>query len=195
MLQKLRFVGSVSIIYFVTLGTIAGIMQSSHLFGVSVQADMAPALHQTMTYSPSVISGKPVRIVIDGTGVDKTLIDGYYDPANNSWTLSTTHAQFAVMSALANNQQGTTFIYGHGTDAVFGEIGEHHPAIGTIAEVYTDSGHVFSYKLINIHDYNPNDTSILNDTIDGSPRLVVQTCTGALSQWRTMFIFDYEGVK
>ncbi len=195
MLQKVHFVCSISLVYFITLGTIAYIVQSSHLFGSSVSADMAPPLSQSIAQNPSVISGKPTRIVIDGTGIDKTLIDGYYDAATDGWTLSTTHAQYAVMSALANNTQGTTFIYGHGTDAVFGALDTHRPPLGTTAEVYTDSGHVFTYKLINIHDFNPSDTSILDDTIDGSPRLIVQTCSGALSQWRTMFMFQYEGVK
>ncbi|MDB5183572.1 MAG: hypothetical protein JWO07_253 [Candidatus Saccharibacteria bacterium] len=195
-LRKLRFVSSISLVYLITLGTIAGIVQSSHLFGSSVQADnLAPIARQVVPVGPSVISGKPIRIAIDGTSIDMSLIDGYYNSNTNDWTLSDTHAQFAVMSALANNQHGTTFIYGHGTDAVFGQIGEHHPSMGTVAHIYTDSGHVFSYKLDDIHDYTPNDTSILNDTIDGHPRLVVQTCTGALSQWRTMFIFEYEGVK
>jgi hypothetical protein len=195
MLRKLRFVASISLIYFLTLGTIAGILQSSHLFGASVQADMPALWHRHIVEGPTVISGKPIRIQIDGTNIDIGLIDGYYNSAGNSWTLSDTKAQFAVMSALANDQHGTTFVYGHGTDAVFGQIGEHHPALGTIAHIYTDSGRVFSYKLVNIHDYTPNDTSILNDLIDGSPQLVVQTCTGALSQWRTMFMFQYEGVK
>jgi hypothetical protein len=195
MLRKIRFVASISLTYILTIGTIAGILQSSHLFGASVSADMAPRYHQTIAEGPSVISGKPNRIVIDGTDIDMPLIDGYYNPDNNGWTLSDSQAQFAVMSALANNKQGTTFIYGHGTDAVFGKIGEHHPAMGTMAHIYTDSGHVFSYRLADIHDYTPNDTSILDDTIDGNPRLVVQTCTGALSQWRTMFMFEYEGVK
>ena len=99
------------------------------------------------------------------------------------------------MSSLANNQQGTTFIYGHGTDAVFGEIGKNHPAMGTLAHITTDSGHVFTYALMNIHDYTPSDTSLFDDTVDGAPRLIVQTCSGALSQWRTMFMFDYKGVQ
>jgi hypothetical protein len=194
-LRKLRLVSSISFVYLITLGTIAGIVQSSHLFGASVSADMAPVYHQTIPEGPSVISGKPLRITIDTTHIDMPLIDGYYNANADTWTLSNTHAQYAVFSALANNKEGTTFIYGHGTDAVFGEIGEHHPAMGTVAHVYTDSDHVFSYKLVDVHDYTPNDTSILNDTIDGQPRLVVQTCTGALSQWRTMFIFEYQGVQ
>lgn len=194
MLRRLRFISSISIIYILTIGTIAGILQSSHFFGASVEAEQ-PIQHIKVVKKPIVISGKPTHITIDGTAIDLPLIDGYYDAASDSWTLSNTEAQFAVISSRANNQQGTTFIYGHGTTAVFGEIGEHHPPLGTTAHISTDSGRTFTYSLVDIHDYTPNDTSILRNLNDGPPRLIVQTCSGALSQWRTMFIFHYQGVQ
>src|SRR5260370_34407240 len=60
-----------------------------------------------------VISGLPVRIVIPASGVDLPVDQGYYDAAADSWTLSGYHAQFAMLSTLANNYGGETFIYGH----------------------------------------------------------------------------------
>ena len=144
---------------------------------------------------PVVIRGKPVRNAIETTRINLPLTDGSYDTATDSWTLSKTEAQFATMSSPANDQQGTTFIYGHGTAPVFGEISEQHPAMGTLARITTDSGRVFTYSLIDIHDYTPNDTSILDDLESGAPRLIVQTCSGAFSQWRTMFVFEYKSVQ
>lgn len=121
--------------------------------------------------------------------------DGSYNANDGSWTLSDTHAQFATMTQPANDHAGTTFIYGHGTDAVFGKIGSSSPPSGTIAEITTDNGHVFTYVLQAVKNYEPSDTSVLQDTTSGQPRLVVQTCTGAFSEWRTMFIFTFEKVS
>lgn len=195
MLRKLRFIASISLLYIVALGTIAGTLQSSRFFALPAGAE-SPVIHRHKAIQkPIVIRGKPIRISIDGTGIDIALIDGSYNATTDSWTLSKTEAQFADISSPANNQEGTTFIYGHGTDAVFGAISEHRPPLGTIAHVSTDSDRTFNYTLVDIHDYTPNDTSMLDDLASGPPRLVVQTCSGALSQWRTMFIFDYKDVQ
>lgn len=195
MLRKLRFIASISLLYMITLGTIAGILQSSRFFVPPARAE-SPRIHrQVVAQKPVVISGKPLRINIDSTGINLPLIDGSYDASSDSWTLSKTEAQFATMSSPANNQQGTTFIYGHGTDAVFGAISEQHPPLGTRAHVSTDTNRTFNYVLVDIHDYTPNDTSILSDLASGQPRLIVQTCSGALSQWRTLFVFNYESVQ
>jgi len=180
----------------ITIGTIGGILYSSHLFGTPVWAQSKPAVihHTSAIIPPKVISGTPVRIVIASSGIDLPLDQGDYNPADDSWTLSETHAQFAVMSSLPNNHAGMTFVYGHGTDAVFGKIGTNHPPAGTTAELYTDNGHIFTYTLQTVKDYEPTDTSLLDNTATGSPRLVVQTCTGIFSEWRTMFIFSFKDV-
>jgi hypothetical protein len=197
MLRKVRFFSSLATIYILTVGTIGAMLYSSHLFGTPVWAVTEPkaAAVQHITpkpLPPKVISGKPVRITIETSGIDLSIIDGTYDPSSETWTLSPDKAQYAVMSALANNHAGTTFIYGHGTDAVFGNIGTNHPPIGTAANIYTDNGLIFSYKLEDVKDYRPTDTNILDNTDSGAPRLVVQTCTGLFSEWRTMFIFSFD---
>jgi len=194
-LRKIRFVASISLLYILTIGTMAGILQSSRFLVPPVHAVQPVVRRPKPLQAPVVISGKPIRISIDGTSIDLPLIDGSYDPDTDSWTLSKTEAQFATISSPANTRQGTTFIYGHGTDAVFGAISQTHPPIGTLAHVSTDTGRTFNYVLSNIHDYTPTDTSILDDLADGPPRLVVQTCSGVFSQWRTMFIFTYASVQ
>jgi hypothetical protein len=196
MLQRIRFVSSITLIYVLTIGTISGLLYSSHLFGTPVWAVTKPHIvhHKPIKLPPKVISGKPVRIVIVNAGIDLIIDKGQYNETNGTWTLSETHAQFAVMTALANDHAGTTFVYGHGTDAVFGKIGTSPPPAGTIAQLYTDNNHIFSYKLETIRNLLPTDTSIFDDTANGPPQLIVQTCTGAFSQWRTMFIFTFEKV-
>lgn len=197
MLQKAQFIGSISALYLLTLGTIGGILYSSHLFGTPVWAASSPVIvEQTPPpLPPAVIAGKPVRITIPSAGIDLPVTDGNYDSSNGSWTLSDTGAHYAVMTSLANDHSGTTFIYGHGTDAVFGKIGNNRPPAGTTALVTTDTGKTFRYTLVSTADTNPSDTSIFDDTVNGAPRLVVQTCTGIFSEWRTMFIFEFREVQ
>jgi len=195
MLRRLRFIASIGLIYIATIGTIAGLLQSPRFLAAQAVAEPPAVQQKEIVKKPVVISGRPIHISIENTDINLPLIDGTYDTATDSWTLSETKAQFATMSSPANNQQGTTFIYGHGTAAVFGEISEQHPNLGTLAHVTTDSGHVFTYSLVDVHDYTPNDTSLLDDLTSGAPRLIVQTCSGALSQWRTMFIFAYQEVR
>lgn len=102
---------------------------------------------------------------------------------------------FATLSKQPNNKAGMTFIYGHGTEKVFGKIGNNHPAVGSIAEIYTDNNHVFTYSLKAIENLKANDTWILKNKHSGPPRLIIQTCTGIYSQWRTMFEYTYMSVR
>lgn len=196
MLRKVRFFSSIALLYILTIGTVGSLLYSSHLFGTPVWAQpKVVATHKPAPLPPKVISGKPVRIVIATANIDLQIDDGTYNSTDGSWTLSDTHAHYATMTALANDHAGTTFVYGHGTNAVFGRIGSNPPPSGTIAEIHTDNNRVFTYTLQTVKNHDPSDTSIFDDTTSGSPRLVVQTCTGAFSEWRTMFTFNFRGVR
>lgn len=144
------------------------------------------------TSSPILISGKPTRIVINEYGIDLPVDEGFYDESSNSWTLSESHAQFAMMTFLANNISGNTLIYGHGTDQVFGQLNELKPTATTTALVYTDNNHLFSYSFQSMLDYTPEDTSIFS--YSGPPILTIQTCSGPLSEWRSMFQFKFDRI-
>lgn len=194
---KIRFIVSVAATYILTVGVIGATLLSPQLFGVGASAasslDVAQAA--SVPVPPKIISGVPVTIAIPDRSINLPIDQGKYDPATKSWTLSADHAQYAVGSAIANNRAGTTFIYGHGTDAVFGSIGSNRPPDGTIATVTTNTGHTFTYVLQATSDLKPTDTWILKNSNIGNPRLIVQTCTGAFSEWRTMFIFSLKGVQ
>lgn len=147
---------------------------------------------QAGTPEPAVISGKPIRLVIPDAAIDLPIDEGYYDASSDSWTLSDSRLQYATMTMPANNHSGNTFIYGHGTDQVLAPLSRHTPAAGSPAQIYTDNGQIFTYIFQSAHDFTPDDTSIFN--YDGPPILTVQTCTGAASEWRTMYTFTYEKV-
>lgn len=197
--SKVRFITSLAAIYLLTIGLIGYALSPAQLFSTPVHAEIKKTAVAT-PHKPAhprfiAVSGKPIRITIPDYGIDLPIDDGYYDPTTTSWNTSETHAQFATISTAANNHTGTTFIYGHGTDAVFGKIGSLTPLPGTVAKIYTDNNHVFSYKFKEANNLTPTDTSLFDTIHEGSPQLTIQTCTGVFSEWRTMFQFTFERVE
>lgn len=197
MKQAVRFVTSTASVYIATVGVMGYVIypaptfdreQSSH-----ITANTQPLSLPEKQPEVSLIAGKPVRIVVPDYGIDLPVDEGHYNEADGSWTLSEAHAQYAMMTALANNLSGNTLIYGHGTDAVFGKLSSPRPAVGTIAEVYTDNNHVFRYAFTDSRDLTPTDTSVLDET-NTPATLTIQTCTGMFSEWRTMFRFTLESM-
>lgn len=200
MLQKIRFFSSIGALYLLTIGTIGGILYSSHLVVTPAWAKPhTPVIKneppKPVPAPPKVVSGKPVRVTLPAQSIDLVVNDGFYNDTDGSWTLSDTDSQFATMSAYSNDHAGTTFIYGHGTDAVFGKIGSNHPPAGSVAQIRTDNGKIFTYELQEVRDFEPSDTSLFTDMASGPPRLIIQTCTGIFSEWRTMFIFRFKDVS
>lgn len=195
--RKLTYYGSVAIIYALTFGTLGIIFSASHLFGP--HADAKAIEHAVIIKSPdtmqSQVSGKPARITIPSYGTDLVVDSGHYNVETKQWTLSDNRAHHADITPITNNRAGATFIYGHGTDAVFGKIGTHPPALGTTAQIHTDNGHSFTYSLSQIQNLTPENTDIFSKSRQGPPRLVIQTCTGAFSEWRTMFTFTLQDVQ
>lgn len=197
MLRKIYFFSSIAFLYVMTVGVI---VYSAHILDPPLRSVRTPKPVPSLSAPlakqlPKIVSGAPVRIVIPAAGIDLPIDEGHYNPRNKTWTLSPVHAEFAVSTMPANDQAGATFIYGHGTQAVFGKLGSSPPATGSTAKVYTDSGHIFFYTLKSRHDLSPTDTSILSNATSGRPRLIVQTCTGAFSEWRTEFTFSYQKVQ
>jgi len=193
-LQKARFVFNVTALYLFTL-SIVGL--AVHPLGQPVQTRLAA--YRTVPIAPAVklVSGLPVRIVIPGSSWQGQVVDlpvdkGSYDASSGEWTLSGYHAQFMTISSLANNLSGQTFIYGHNNDYVFGALRHVTPAPGAQALLYTDNGHIFSYKFENVTDVAPDATTVLD--YHGPPVLTVQTCTGSFNQVRTLYTFAYDKV-
>jgi hypothetical protein len=142
--------------------------------------------------SSNAISGKPIKLVIEDSGIDVPVADGWFDSASGSWKIDTHRAHFAVVSSLANDKAGETFIYGHNTDDVFGALRNNTPQPGSKALVHTSNGHIFEYSFRNATSVAPR--TITHFYNDGQPMLIIQTCTGAVDEWRTMFRFKFERV-
>lgn len=201
-LQKARYYSSVSGLYLGTLLFALYLINPVHFKNKSSPAiySRAPLPQQIVAVptavSKPIISGKPVRIVINeadnGLNIDLPIDDGQYDTNSNSWTLSEQHAQFALPSVIANDTTGTTLIYGHNNKYVFGYLSAIHPNAGAYSQVFTDNGHVFTYVYSNVDSVKPDDTSVFN--YKGKPMLTVQTCGGSFFEYRQLFHFNLQKV-
>ena len=188
--QKVRFASSVSVMYALTLLFGWYAVRPVSALGHSRSVAFKHAVVAPHVPTKPVIAGLPVRIVIPDSGVDLPVDPGYYDAASNSWTLSGLRAQFATISSQANDATGDTFIYGHNNNSVFGALRHVTPAVGAQALIYTDNGHVFSYKFQSVVSLTPDDTSVLE--YNGPPIMTIQTCTGSVDEWRTLFKFNFD---
>lgn len=151
----------------------------------------APDTTQPMNADKPLIDGTPERISFPEFGIDKKVIPGVYDPASKTWTLSDYDAQYATMTPLPNNKTGNTFIYAHNNLQTFGKLLDAKQ--GTEAIITASNGHVFHYRLMQIADVEPTDTSFLAP--HKSPILTVQTCSGLWSETRRMFVFELTEVR
>jgi len=196
-LQKLRFFSNIGILYLLTMAFAWYAIQPLSLFGpvrtVSI-TKTAQLPHVVAVPSFKVVSGLPVRIVLPdsswlGVTVDLPVDEGYYDSTSNSWTLSGYRAQFMMISSLANNYAGETYIYGHNNDYVFGALRHVTPSPGAPALVYTSNGHIFEYGFVSASNFAPTNTSVLD--YNGPPILVIQTCTGSFNEVRTLYKYNF----
>jgi LPXTG-site transpeptidase (sortase) family protein len=197
MRQTVRFFSSVATVYILTIGVIGYALYPAPIFGSfsSPAYAKSPAVEKVVQQATqpkhSTISGKPIRVTVPDYGIDLPVDEGHYNEADSSWTLSNDHANYAMMTTLANNTSGNTLIYGHGTDAIFGKLGAKTPPTGTVAEIYTDNNHVFTYTFTDVRNLTPNDVYVLSEQ-SAKPTLTLQTCTGVFSEWRTMFRFEFK---
>ena len=135
--------------------------------------------------------GIPTRVVVASVNIDLPVKTGSYDSTDQSWTLDTQSAFYADRSVPVNDSNGSTLIYGHARFGLFARLPEISE--GATAEVYTDSGKVFSYTFTSSRQVKPDDTSIFINS--GAPTLALQTCSGPLDIYRTLVSFSLSEVS
>nr|MBP9739008.1 sortase [Candidatus Saccharibacteria bacterium] len=138
------------------------------------------------------ISGIPVRLVIPSMGHSVDVIPGTHNLKNQTWTLSNTQAQYATNTQPLNTQSGSTVIYGHNTQAVFGKLSGLKT--GDTVLVYTEKGALFAYTLEGSFSTVPTDTSVF-DKQGGKPSLQLLTCTGTWSENRRILNLSLKEVR
>lgn len=177
-------IGSVFGIYFYVAPPVKAVPPT---VSVPVVTAVEPVLAQ-----PEVISGVPRRIDLPRIGLVREVIDGTYDAATQTWTLTDDKTQYAVMTKPLNDKAGQTVIYGHNTNAVLELVKQ--VAVGDELLVTSDNGHTFVYSYTHDRFVDPTDTSVLYEEPD-SPRVVLMTCEGWLSTTRRLLYFDLKEVR
>jgi LPXTG-site transpeptidase (sortase) family protein len=137
--------------------------------------------------APPFLQGKPVRVVIPRIGLDVGVVDGVYYPASKVWSVAHDQANYATNTALINNKQGATLIYGHWYDWVFGKTRDLKA--GDVAYVYTDTNHLFKYTYSGDTAVNPSDTEVFGQ-LPSEKGLVLMTCEGTWAQDRRLMTFN-----
>ena len=152
---------------------------------VSVAVNVQHA--EAKTNTKKAISGVPNRIVIPSLRLDIRVKIGSYDQKTKQWTISDDGAYYADYSIVPNDTIGTSLIYGHARWGIFGAL----PDLPEKADlyVYTESEHVFHYQYIAVTNVEPSNTNIFSRK--GVPQLVLQTCSGAWSQYRSLYTFSF----
>jgi LPXTG-site transpeptidase (sortase) family protein len=156
----------------------------------TAQETISPSPEPSSQETASLAKSFPNRLQVTSVGIDLTVAKGYYNQDTQKWTLSRNKAHFATMTDMPNTETGNTYIYGHNRKEVFTPLTKIKP--GAEAIVYTESGQKFTYRLARSITTKPDDSSML--FYKGSPILTLQTCTGALYQNRTLYVFELTGV-
>jgi LPXTG-site transpeptidase (sortase) family protein len=164
--------------------------RSKHVPHVSASPFIGTAAALPETVKPT-IEGRPVRIEIPALSIDLPVVDGHYNTTRRSWTLSNDKVHYAVMTALANDKAGNTFVYGHNKVGVFRTLSRIK--LEDKAIITTDNGHRFTYSFNGALETVPTDDALFH--YQGEPILTVQTCSGAWYQNRQLFTFSLESVE
>lgn len=172
------------------------------LWMINFQQSTAPAsaLSQTTTIAKPItyevkkqaISGQPARINIARLGIDLPVVDGAYDAVHNTWTLFDDSVQYATMTALPNDKEGNTFLYGHNTAAVLERVKDIIP--GDMLTITATNGKVFSYAYTGDDSVTPDKTDILSAKSLQS-QVTLMTCQGIFSETRRLLHFNFTGVS
>lgn len=131
------------------------------------------------------VVGTAARVTVPSVGIDETVRSGPYDIQNKSWTIDNQSAFHADVTVPVNNTNGTSLIYGHADQNLFGRLPE--VTTGAIATVYTVEGIRFTYDFESSRQVDPTDVSAL--TSSGPAKLLLQTCSGPFDMYRTLATF------
>lgn len=183
--ENLRFFFFVGL-FFVLAGLL---LSSQHLIQYfqnrNSQPLFAQSIHQVTASKQATVSGMPTHIDLPAVNISIEVEPGYYNKASQTWSLSTTKAEYATITPRPNDAGGNTFIYGHNRPEVFYKLLQAKS--GDEAIITTANNHKFVYKMVSRHDVKPTDSSLFD--YQGPPILTLQTCSGFWYQNRSLFVF------
>lgn len=195
--RKILQLSSVIAVYGVTLFVL---WQGLKPFFPFLDFDNEPTAATAHIYLPAkrtspppkdIVSGTPIKLLIPAIGFDKEIVPGIYEEEAKNWQVLPRDIHFAETSRFANNHSGNTLIYAHNNRYAFGPLKQLQT--DDKAQVITDNGYRFIYRLLQTTDHVPSDISIFS--YDGAPLLTLMTCSGAFNEIRTFYTFEFEAVE
>lgn len=150
----------------------------------------APVLHKKAPAEAKPVVGVAKRVVVPSVGIDIAVREGSYDSDSHSWSIDTESAFHASNTVPVNNTNGTALIYGHAGWGIFDTLPKVRK--GAEATVHTKEGYRFVYTYESNRQVEPTDVRALTET--GSPKLILQTCSGAFDTYRTLVTFRLKEV-
>lgn len=136
---------------------------------------------------PAKLAGAPQRIIIPALSIDLPVAAQSYSATAKTWPVAAGVANYAAETALINNSQGESLIYGHNNRQVFGPLLDIEP--GAIVYVYTASGNIFKYSYTGSEDVTPNKLSVIEDMAKAPAGLKLITCDGPNFEYRRLMSF------
>lgn len=188
--KAFAFYSTTLLINMAVVGLLAGIASGwwiKKTDAVNLASVFAVSHH---TLKKEAKSGIPTSLSLPSIGLNLPVKRGAYHP-DGSWTLDDLNAFFALPSVPANNQKGTTLIYGHNTKPVFKNLSALAP--GAELLVTTDNNLLFRYEYSFVTEVEPDNTSIFNTT--NAPNVTLQTCSGPWDALRSMHTFNFKAVE
>lgn len=143
------------------------------------------------SFKETSIHGTPIYIDVPSLGISTPVKKGYYNASERRWTISDYTAFFATTTDEINNDSGSTLIYAHNSDELFGRLRSIKSDAKAI--VRTANGYEFIYQLSGIENVYPTQTNKLEH--EGKPRLILQTCTGWWNETRQLTYFNFVSYK
>ena len=164
---------------------------AAQVAGAKAQPVPITAQRTNIPADPSVIQGLPRIISVPSLNLQLTVQDGVFDTASQLWTIDEENIFYATPTYPINSSAGSTLLYGHNSDVLFGKLPQLEP--GAEAHITTDTGYVFTYAYTDNEIVDPTNVEVLH--YDGTPRIALQTCTGFWNEHRQMFYFYLKGYK
>lgn len=157
---------------------------------IQVRPSVSNSTARVEKQEPTPISGEPTRVRVPSAGIDVTVKTGSYDESTQTWEIDDQSAFYAETTVPVNDTNGTTLIYGHAIPIIFGALTNVNEGV---AAIVTTSEHEFIYEFESKRQVEPSYTDMLQES--GAPTLLLQTCSGAWDEYRTLVSFRLKEVR
>lgn len=143
-----------------------------------------PTSKQVKTGLTSQQSQWPIRVFMPSVKIDLPL-EGSIEETG-AWKISETGANFALNTAIPNESNGNTVLFGHDRPKLFHDI--HGLKIGDPITVFNSKGS-YTFTMVSSKVVTPTDVSVMDQT--ELPILTLLTCDGWLSQNRYVVVAKF----